>query len=109
MAFYVSIEDAQSISESSYMFADNVLHLYLLNSMLPVIGEKSSLDLFKKSVLKMNDYSEKIKNFAGEITNPPMRKAFKHIMLENPCKMIADGSVKVYTHEECEEFGDGIL
>lgn len=57
----------------------------------------------------MNDKERDINDFDDRINNLAMRKIFDRIMVKNPCQVIADGSTKVYTPEECEEFGNGIV
>ncbi|KAL4497715.1 hypothetical protein ABPG73_020812 [Tetrahymena malaccensis] len=108
MQLYVHVDNSTSISESFYMFSDNTFHMNLLNWTLPVVHQ-NSYDIFKLNVLSMEEKEKEISDFDSHINNKPMRKIFDKIMKKDPCQVIADGSTKVYTAEECEEFGNGVI
>lgn len=108
MQTYVEVENASSMSESFYMITDNALRVNLLNSTIPVL-HNSSYQVFKENVLSMEDKEKEIVHFKSEIYSHSLKKTFESIMLKNPCQLIADGSDKVTTKEQCEEFGDGIV
>lgn len=108
MGMFVKMENATAISEVDYMFADNTLHMLLMNSTYPIL-HKDSKTVLREALDEMQEQRQRVQEFTKKIKNVNLKKAVNSIMLKNPCEIIAEESEKVATKEQCEAFENGIL